>query len=173
MLMSAVPDRDLGSIHCLEPAKSVRLVAGALRDLHQIDPSECPFDHSAEVRISRACARLDAGLVDQTELDDQCRILTGSELYKLLNRMRPHTEDLVGTHGDACLPNLLAQDGKFSGFIDCGHLGIADRHQDLALAMREIERQLGVEWIPPFLEVYGLELDPVRIAFYCHLDEFF
>ena len=34
-------------------------------------------------------------------------------------------------HGDYCLPNVLLDGWKFSGFIDLGNSGVADRHIDL------------------------------------------
>ena len=45
--------------------------------------------------------------------------------------------DLVVCHGDACNPNfLLADDGNFTGYVDLGGLGVADRWADLAVASR-------------------------------------
>lgn len=51
--------------------------------------------------------------------------------------------------------------------------GSVIRYQDLALAARSIERNLGQAWVKPFFEVYGVEPDEQRMKFYCLLDEFF
>lgn len=127
--------------------------------------------HSHEPRGRK---RVSAGLVDETDFDEERLGRTATDvLNELLLSRSPRTHDLVVTHGDACLPNLMADADQFTGFIDCGRLGISDRFQDLALAARSIERDLGADWVAPFFREYGVVPDERRIAFYCLLDEFF
>jgi len=53
------------------------------------------------------------------------------------------------------MPNLLAERGRVTGFVDCGRLGVADRDQDLALAACSIEFNFGASFVQPFLARYG------------------
>lgn len=173
LLMTAVPGRDLASANALSAAQIVDILATALRTLHQIPTAQCPFDHILEQHIALAREHVSAGLVDETDFDDERLGRTAEDVLAELLSIQPDTHDLVVAQGDACLPNFMAADGRFTGFIDCGRLGVSDRYQDLALAARSIERNLGLEWVKPFFELYGVEPDERRMRFYCLLDEFF
>lgn len=173
LLMTTVPGRDLASASELAAAQIISILATALRTLHQVPVARCPFDHSLDQRIARAQEHVNAGRVDATDFDDERLGRSAEDVLAELLSTQPKTQDLVVTHGDACLPNFMAVDAHFSGFIDCGRLGISDRFQDLALAARSIERNLGQAWVKPFFEFYGVEPDVQRMKFYCLLDEFF
>ncbi|WP_055049030.1 APH(3') family aminoglycoside O-phosphotransferase [Devosia sp. A16] len=168
LLMTALPGHDLASTSLLNAETAARLMAEALRQLHALDPASCPFDHRVGIRIRDASARYHAGLYDG---DDPSQ---GPADYARLITDAPVTEDLVVTHGDACFPNFMAEDGRFTGFIDCGRLGVADRYQDLALACRSLEYNYGAAAVPSFLAAYGVDApDEAKLDWYMLLDEFF
>ena len=174
LLMSALPGTDLVSNDRLPPIERVRILAAALRRLHDLDIATCPFDHRLENRIADAKARLLAGCVDEDDFDDARLGRSAQDLFRELEERRPKTEDLVVTHGDACLPNFVAHEGSISGYIDCGRLGVADRHQDIALACGSIARNFGEDLVADFLKAYGnFEMHSEKAAYYRLLDEFF
>lgn len=174
LLMSALAGTDFVSDDRLPPVERVRILAEALRQLHGIDIAVCPFDHRLETRIAAAKARLLAGCVDESDFDEQRLGRSAQDLFRELVGRRPMTEDLVVAHGDACLPNFVVNGGTFSGYIDCGRLGVTDRHQDIALACGSIERNFGEDLVADFLKAYGnFEMHPEKVAYYRLLDEFF
>ncbi|WP_313416288.1 APH(3')-II family aminoglycoside O-phosphotransferase [Stenotrophomonas sp.] len=174
LLMSALPGHDLASSPALAPQHLVELLADALRGLHALPVASCPFDQRLALRLQAAQARVEAGLVDADDFDDERLGQSAQQVFAELRATRPDHEDLVVSHGDACLPNLLAAEGCFSGFIDCGRLGVADRYQDLALAARSLVHNFGdTRWVAPLFRRYGVVADERRLAFYRLLDEFF
>ncbi|WP_244165556.1 APH(3')-II family aminoglycoside O-phosphotransferase [Burkholderia contaminans] len=173
LLMTAVAGRDLASAANLAPAQIVQIIAQALRSLHAIPWERCPFDHRPGQRVIDARARVEAQVVDEANFDNERLGRTAADVFAELLSSTPDTVDAVVVHGDACLPNLMADGSTFSGFIDCGRLGVSDRYQDLALATRSITRNLGQQWVAPFFDVYGVVPDMRRIRFYNLLDEFF
>lgn len=173
LLMSAVPGQDLASANDLSAPQVISALAMALRRLHQVPIEKCPFDHPLQQRMAAARSRVSAGLVDESDFDDERLGRTAEDVFLELLSTLPETYDLAVTHGDACLPNFMVEASRFTGYIDCGRLGISDIYQDLALAARSIERNLGPAWVAPFFREYGVEPDQQRIAFYCLLDEFY
>jgi kanamycin kinase/aminoglycoside 3'-phosphotransferase-2 len=154
-----------------ERPRVVAALAEALQRLHSIPLEACPFDQRLEAKLAQARRRTELGWVDPADF-------SAEELLEVLFKLRPAEEDLVVCHGDYCLPNVLLYEGKLSGFVDLGRLGVADRYQDLALMTRsltsDLNPQFGEGWDGVFLEAYGLrEPDWERLEFYRLLDEFF
>ena len=170
--MTALPGVD--ALRCsLPPQAKIRLVADALSALHAIRADECPFDESLDRKIARAQDAVAKGLVDESQFDERNAGRSAASLFEELLQSRPSDADQVVTHGDACFPNFMLDGRSFAGFVDCARVGRADRFQDLALACRSIEYDLGEEWVASFLRAYGLpQADHERLAFYRLLDEF-
>jgi aminoglycoside phosphotransferase len=144
--------------------------------VHNVDIDDCPFDQRLEGQIELVEQRTYAGLVDEDNFDKERRGRRAIDLLEELKRARPASEDLVFTHGDFCLPNVIInlQQTEISGLIDWGRGGIADRYQDIALAARSLAYNFSPQWIPLLFEEYGLtEPDQEKLRYYQLLDEFF
>ena len=159
-----------------QPSELVRRLAEGLQMVHTVDISECPFDQRLDNKIAEARQRVEAGLIDEREFEPWWQGRSASGVYGQVLATRPAGEDLVFTHGDYCLPNILVDGDRVSGFIDLGRAGVADRYQDLALASRSIRHNLGEDrrWVDQFFEQYGIARpDEEKVVFYILLDELF
>jgi aminoglycoside phosphotransferase len=171
--------RALSGMNAAEIAKrcwriAAETLATELRKFHAIERSGCPFDRGVEAILAAARHRTEQDLVDESDFDEEHQGSRAQDLLVRLERERPRTEDLVVTHGDACLPNAIFHQDRFSGFVDCGKSGIADRYQDLAVASRSIERNYGPEFVEIFYSAYGItEIDEAKVSYYRLADEFF
>lgn len=158
----------------LHPERMVGLLARALRELHALPVRDCPFNATLNVTLHHARERVAAGLVDEGDFDEARQGRSAVSLFNELARTRPTHEDLVVTHGDPCLPNLIVSGEYVEGLVDVGRLGIADRHADVALAYRSAKRNMNGDYGEQFLDAYGRELvDLDKIAYYMLLDELF
>lgn len=176
LLLSEIPGTDLSAAHENYGVEAmVDLAADALQRIHAVDIAECPFDHSIAMRLPEVMKRLKLGTVDADDFDTERRGKSPFDVYRDMMLIVPEgEEDLVFTHGDYCLPNIIAQDGKLSGFVDLGRAGVADRYQDVALCARSIACNYGEQHVAAFMERYGTgEPDDRKMEFYRTLDEFF
>lgn len=156
----------------LHAERMAGLLARALRGLHSLPPRDCPFNMTLPVSLRLARERVEAGLVMESAFGPQHQGRSPTELLAHLVRERPRAEDIVVTHGDACLPNFIVQGEWVEGLIDVGRAGLADRHTDLALAARSIHRNLGAKWVDIFLDTYGRDwVDEGKLEYYAALDE--
>lgn len=149
--------------HLARPERLCRLFGEALRRLHDADTAGCPADALAPLLQAAPAARC-----DQQHLDDIApfigpanaeeapqEIIAGAGLLK--------RDALI--HGDCCLPNLMLDDWRPTGFIDIADSGVGDRHYDLAEALWSIAFNLNrVEYGDLFLNAYGRDaIDAERL----------
>lgn len=158
----------------LHPQRMVTLLARALREMHALPLRDCPFRETLDVRLHAAREHVLNGVIDAGDFDEARLGRTPHSIFNELVRTRPIHEDLVVTHGDACLPNFIVNGEFVEGLIDVGRAGIADRHMDLALAWRSARSNLGPEYAGQLLDEYGRALvDEDKLAYFLLLDELF
>jgi aminoglycoside 3'-phosphotransferase-1 len=151
----------------------VEAMARFLKTIHSIPVQECPFDSGHVGRLAHARRRIDAGLVDEDDFDDEREGWTAEQVWQALQSAVPFAPDLVVTHGDFSPDNVLIADGGVVGCIDVGRLGVADRYQDLAIAWNCLE-EFGPALQDRFLAAYGVsEVDRGKLDFHLMLDELF
>ena len=151
----------------------VDALAVFLRRLHAIPVHDCPFNSDHAFRLSHGRRRIDAGLVDADDFDEEREGWTAEQVWEAMQERLPFPADPVVTHGDFSLDNILMADGAVVGCIDVGRAGIADRYQDLAI----LWNCLG-EFSPAlqsrFFAQYGIAApDERKLQFHLMLDELF
>jgi aminoglycoside 3'-phosphotransferase-1 len=176
LLMTALPGQTAWQVLAAAEdgrAAVVDALAAFLRRLHAIPVSACPFTSVHAYRLARARERIDAGLVDTDDFDDDRAGWTAEQVWDALQARLPLAPDPVVTHGDYSLDNLLLQGGAVAGCIDVGRAGIADRYQDLAIAWHNLA-EFGEALQRRFLAQYGIaEPDRAKLDFHLLLDELF
>ncbi len=182
---TAAPGVPLSDLPARLAPRAAASLGAFLQRLHALDHRDCPFERWVAVTVPLATVHTEEGWVDEDDFDDERSGRSAADLHQELLARRPRAEklevhDLVVCHGDACLPNFLADPEtlEITGMIDLGRLGVADRHLDLALATRSItDTSLNPSYGPAaadaLLTAYGREVDPWRLDFYRLLDEFF
>ena len=175
LLISGLPGVDTDSlIGEMDNVKLVKLLARGLRQIHRIPVENCPFDRTLDTVMKLAWFNVQNDLVEDGDFDDFRQGTTSEALYDELVRKKPANEDLVFTHGDYCPPNIIIQENEISGFIDVHRAGIADRYQDIALAIRSVNSHIGPDLETHFFSEYGIDNpDTEKVEYYQLLDEFF
>ena len=174
LLLTPLPGRPVATLTVEELNEEiVHLLGTGLRAIHSVSIHDCPFDMTLDREIQRARYNVVNGLVDEADFDGTRLGRSAAEIFEELLSRRPADEDLVFTHGDYCLPNVMIDRGEVSGFVDWGRAGVADRYKDIALAIRSLERNTGEDLTLTFFEAYGLSSPDVdKIEYYKLLDEF-
>ncbi|MFE9535614.1 APH(3'') family aminoglycoside O-phosphotransferase [Streptomyces sp. NPDC006691] len=182
LVTSAVPGVPADQVSAEDLRRSWDRVADAIRRLHEVPVSQCPFHRRLDTMVTLARDVVARDAVNPQFLPIDQQHTPPSDLLARLTQQVPRRRDqeaadAVVCHGDLCLPNIMLdpQSLDVSGFIDLGRLGQADRYADLALLLtnaRETwtdEEQAHASDVA-FAKRYGITLDHERLRFYLHLD---
>lgn len=115
-------------------------------------------DTHADWLVTRAViGRFDAQFCPRTTAADAHRIAA-----EAAGELR--TDALL--HGDYCLPNVILDDWRFSGFIDFDHAGLSDRHIDVFWGAWTLWFNLHTSaYCSRFLDAYGRDvIDEGKLA---------
>ena len=136
-----------------EPKKLSELSASLLRGLHETDFSGCPVqDHTARY-LATAAENFKKGPYDLSYAPE---FKTAGEAWDFLQKNAHMLQNEVLLHGDYCLPNVMLEDWRFTGFIDVGNGGVGDRHVDLFWGAWTLAFNLGTDaYRERFFDAYG------------------
>ncbi len=140
-----------------EPEPICILMAEALRDLHAQPVTGIPvskhwlaYEKTAQMRME------ECGWNEYLRMQ-RFPFASRLEAWETLQEHRHLLSCDTLIHGDACLPNLMQKDGRFTGFIDTGLAGIGDRSIDLFWALWSLQYNLHTDCTDLFLDHYGRE----------------
>lgn len=186
MLMSKL-DGEMSCSDCYmnNPELLTELLAKAMRMLWEVDIADCPSKINLDKKLEIAEYAVENNLIDTDNVEPDTFGENGfknpRELIDWLIQNRPD-EDLVLSHGDFCLPNIIFSKDEVSGFIDLGQTCAADRYQDIAICYRSLKhnfdgrygRKVYGGFNPDMLfKKLGIEPDWKKIRYYILLDELF
>lgn len=157
-----------------DPATAVPLVGKGLRRIHALEAATCPFQDVLSEELAEAERRTRERKLNLEGFRETTGGRSPEEVLRELQASREMIRDLVFTHGDYCMPNVLLDGNGIAGFVDWGIAGVADLHRDLMAMSESVTFNCGAEWLGEFYAAYGIAApDPERIRYYTLLDAFF
>ena len=157
LLTTAVAGENcLHEAYLKDPERLCDVIAHELRKLHETDYSGCPIPDRTAEYLALAEKNYRTGNYDQSSFPDSFGCRSAKEAYDILNAERDALQSKVLLHGDYCLPNIILNNWKLSGFIDVGSGGVGDRHIDIFWGVWTLWFNLKTNrYLERFLDAYG------------------
>ena len=143
-------------LYMSEPERLCDTIALLLRELHETDASNCPIKDRMSGYVAQAEEIYRTGNYSREHFPDNFGYRTAEEAYGVLKSGKHALKNEVLIHGDYCLPNIMLDNWRFSGFIDLGLGGVGDRHVDLFWGAWSLGFNLGTDrFRERFFDAYG------------------
>jgi kanamycin kinase len=139
-----------------QPKRLCDTLAERLAHLHSLDYLDCPILNHTERFLARAEHNKMADTYDKSNFPDSFGYTSADEAWTVVeaNSHLLKTDTLL--HGDYCLPNIILNDWKFSGFIDLDNGGVGDKHVDIFWATWSLFFNLHThDYRERFIDAYG------------------
>lgn len=157
-----------------KPTGAIDIIVEAFKELYSVNINKIKIDESLNHKLSIAKYNIENNLITDDNLSEEVKrkFKTRENILKYLEENK-WEEDLVLSHGDISLPNIFSYKSKFTGFIDLGDLGIADRWFDIAIVIRSINFNFGEEYSKLFLKKLNIEFDEFKYNYFMLLMELY
>lgn len=166
MVSTRIPGEDCTlPAYLAEPERLCDTAAELLRQLHDMDPAGCPVTD----RLEKYTAALRRGIGKRNYEPDYdvgiWQFGSFEEAWAAAEEGVRYLEKDAVIHGDYCLPNILLEDWRFTGFIDLGAAGLFDRHFDIFWGIWSLARNLHTkQWTGRFMDAYGRDrIEPEKL----------
>lgn len=131
-------------------------IATHLRRLHEIDFSRCPVKDRTAEYIATVEENYRTGNYDTSHFPDSFGYASAEDAIRVFNEGKDALKRDVLLHGDYCLPNIMLDGWRLSGFIDLGNGGVGDRHIDIFWGAWTLWFNLHTDaYRDRFLDAYG------------------
>jgi len=159
LLTRRVPGEDCLHRQYLEdPKRLCDVTAELLRMLHETDASGCPVPDRTADYIAAATENHRLGKWDESLFPDNWGYRSAADAWAVVQEFSGALKADTLLHGDYCLPNIMLDDWRFSGFIDLGSGGVGDRHIDLFWGVWSLFFNLKTDaYGERFLDAYGTD----------------
>jgi len=138
------------------PVKLCDTLATLLRMLHGTDATGCPVTNRTADYLACANHNCLTQKYDASKFPGYRGFTSAAEAWNVVQNGARYLKADVLIHGDYCLPNIILNQWKFSGFIDLGFGGIGDLHIDLYWAVWSLWYNLKTDkYTDRFLDAYG------------------
>lgn len=114
-----------------EPDRLATLLGETLRALHELPTDGCPAPDYLARYVALVESNYRTGHYDRSAFPDSFGYASAEEAWAVFSAGKHRLSADTLIHGDYCLPNIMLDGWRFSGFIDLGNSGVADRHIDL------------------------------------------
>jgi len=133
------------------PERLCDTIAEQLVLLHNMDFSDCPVRNHTERYLKTA------EFNKQTDnFDKSFGYASPNEAWTVIEKYKHLLKTDTLLHGDYCLPNIILEDWKFSGFVDLDSGGVGDRHVDVFWGIWTLWYNLKTDkFRQRFIDIYG------------------
>lgn len=169
LLTRRVPGEDCThGMYLAQPERLCDILGQRLRLLHEMTFDGCPVPDRMESYRELAEQNYRTGKFDNSHFPDSFGYASAEEAWSVITRQGHLLKSDTLIHGDYCLPNVMLDDWRFSGFIDVGNGGVGDRHIDLFWGIWSLGFNLKTDrYADRFLDAYGrdrVETELLRIV---------
>lgn len=168
-----------GNMVCSEkfvsnPNLGLKIIAEAFKNIENVNIENCPINVDIDYKLTLIENNVKNGLIKITDVKEET-LKKYNTLENIVEYLKNHKfySDPCFSHGDTSLPNIFANKDKFSGFIDVGECGVADKWFDLAICEKSIKRNYGKKFISEFYKELNIIPDREKIDYYLLMMELY